>query len=73
MGQRDIVWTRVSKEGYQKGLRLEHYGRILHAKLLDEYRKGNLNLEAIMAFTVCEDHERQLACYKVIASPLSFV
>jgi ParB family chromosome partitioning protein len=33
-------------------------------KLLDEYRKGNLNLEAIMAFTVCEDHERQLACYR---------
>lgn len=33
-------------------------------KLLDEYRRGNLNLDAIMAFTVCEDHERQLACYK---------
>jgi len=33
-------------------------------KLLDEYRKGELNLDAIMSFTVCEDHERQLACYK---------
>ena len=32
--------------------------------LLNEYRKGNLNLDAVMAFTVGEDHERQLACYK---------
>jgi acetyl-CoA synthase len=37
MGQRDIVWTRVSKSGYQKGLRLRHYGEILHAKLLADY------------------------------------
>ncbi len=34
MGQRDIVWTRVSKSGFAKGLRLRHYGEILHAKLL---------------------------------------
>ena len=37
MGQRDIVWTRVSKAGFSKGLRLRHYGEILHAKLLSEY------------------------------------
>jgi len=37
MGQRDIVWTRVSKAGFAKGLRLKHYGEILHAKLLSEY------------------------------------
>ena len=37
MGQRDIVWTRISKSGYAKGLRLRHYGEILHAKLLSEY------------------------------------
>jgi ParB family chromosome partitioning protein len=35
-------------------------------RLLDEYRKGNINLDAVMAFTVCEDHERQLACYKAL-------
>ena len=34
MGQRDIIWTRVSKTGFAKGLRLRHYGEILHAKLL---------------------------------------
>jgi len=37
MGQRDIVWTRVSKSGFANGLRLRHYGKILHAKLLSEY------------------------------------
>ncbi len=37
MGQRDIVWTRVSKDGFNKGLRLKHYGEIIHAKLLSEY------------------------------------
>ncbi|MCL2095786.1 MAG: acetyl-CoA decarbonylase/synthase complex subunit alpha/beta [Oscillospiraceae bacterium] len=37
MGQRDIIWTRVSKAGFNKGLRLRHYGEILHAKLLADY------------------------------------
>jgi len=37
MGQRDIVWTRVSKAGFAKGLRLRHYGEILHARLLADY------------------------------------
>ncbi len=37
MGQRDIVWTRVSKGGFAKGLRLRHYGEILHAKFLADY------------------------------------
>ncbi len=37
MGQRDIVWTRISKSGFEKGLRLRHYGEILHAKFLANY------------------------------------
>jgi acetyl-CoA synthase len=37
MGQRDIAWTRVSKSGFARGLRLKHYGEILHAKLLSDY------------------------------------
>ena len=37
MGQRDIIWTRVSRTGYARGLRLRHYGEILHAKLLSDY------------------------------------
>jgi acetyl-CoA synthase len=37
MGQRDIVWTRVSKTGFANGLRLKHYGEIIHAKLISDY------------------------------------
>lgn len=37
MGQRDIIWTRVSKDGFAKGLRLKHYGEIIHAKFLADY------------------------------------
>ncbi len=37
MGQRDIVWTRVSKSGFAKGLRLKHYGEIIHARFLNAY------------------------------------
>jgi len=37
MGQRDIVWTRISKSGFQKGLRLRHYGEIIHAKFLSNF------------------------------------
>ena len=37
MGQRDIVWTRVSKDGFAKGLRLKDYGEIVHAKFLADY------------------------------------
>ena len=37
MGQRDIVWTRISNKAFDRGLRLKHYGEILHARLLDDY------------------------------------
>ncbi len=39
MGQRAIAWVRVSKEAYQKGFRLKHFGEILIAKVHDEYAK----------------------------------
>ncbi len=37
MGQRDIVWTRISKKAKEKGFKIEHYGHILHAKLMSEF------------------------------------
>ncbi|MHB9030324.1 MAG: acetyl-CoA decarbonylase/synthase complex subunit alpha/beta, partial [Candidatus Latescibacterota bacterium] len=33
MGQRDIVWMRISKDTFRKGFRLKHFGIILHAQL----------------------------------------
>lgn len=54
----------VARAVVEKRLKL---GRVA-PKLLNEYRKGHINLEAIMAFTVTDDHKRQLACYKDLSS-----
>jgi len=37
MGQRDIIWVRIGKEAKKAGLKIKHFGVILHAKLHDEY------------------------------------
>jgi len=37
MGQRDLMWLRVSKAAKEKGFRLHHLGDILYAKILDEF------------------------------------
>ena len=37
MGQRDMVWIRISKDANSKGFRLAHLGVILHAMLHSEY------------------------------------
>lgn len=33
IGQRDIVWCRISKTAADKGFKLEHFGEIIHARL----------------------------------------
>lgn len=37
MGQRDMVWIRISEDAKNKGFRLKHLGIILHAMLHSEY------------------------------------
>ncbi len=37
IGQRDIVWIRVSKKAKESGLTLEHFGAIIHAKFHSEF------------------------------------
>ncbi len=37
MGQRDINWVRISKGAAKAGFKLEHIGKLLHAKYHDEY------------------------------------
>ena len=37
MGQRDLNWIRVSKEAYNKGFRIHHFGTIIHARYHEEY------------------------------------
>ena len=37
MGQSDINWVRISKNAAKAGFKLEHIGKLLHAKYHDEY------------------------------------
>ncbi|MGD8785993.1 MAG: acetyl-CoA decarbonylase/synthase complex subunit alpha/beta [Phycisphaerales bacterium] len=37
MGQRDINWVRISKDAAKAGFKLEHIGKLLHAKYHGEY------------------------------------
>ena len=34
VGQRDIAWIRISNQASDKGFQLQHFGKILHARLL---------------------------------------
>ncbi len=60
MGQRDIVWTRVSKDGFAKGLRLKDYGEIIHAKFLADY-PAIVDKVKVTLITDKEEVERRLA------------
>lgn len=37
MGQRSIIWVRISKEAYKKGFKIKHFGEILMAKMHQEF------------------------------------
>ena len=37
MGQRDIIWVRISKDASKAGFRLEHIGKLLHAMFHDQF------------------------------------
>lgn len=39
MGQRDMTWIRISKAAFASGFRLQDFGKILHARILDVYGK----------------------------------
>lgn len=37
MGQRSIIWVRISKEAHEKGFKIKDFGEILLAKIHDEF------------------------------------
>jgi acetyl-CoA synthase len=37
VGQRDIAWIRISNNAADKGFRLEHFGKILHARFHEDF------------------------------------
>jgi acetyl-CoA synthase len=65
MGQRDIVWTRVSKSGFARGLRLRHYGEILHAKLLSDY-PAIVDKIKVTLITAADEVQKRLAVARKI-------
>jgi acetyl-CoA synthase len=60
MGQRDIVWTRVSKSGFERGLRLRHYGEIIHAKFISDY-PAIVDKVKVTLITDADEVEKRLA------------
>ncbi|MHB9036244.1 MAG: acetyl-CoA decarbonylase/synthase complex subunit alpha/beta [Armatimonadota bacterium] len=57
MGQRDIIWTRISIGAKERGFSIKHYGEILHAKLLNEY-PAIVDKVQVKLYTNLEDVER---------------
>lgn len=39
MGQRSIIWVRISKDAYGKGFKIKDFGEILLAKMHDEFSR----------------------------------
>lgn len=39
MGQRSIIWLRISKEAYRKGFKIKDFGEILLAKMHEEFTR----------------------------------
>ncbi|RKX79718.1 MAG: CO dehydrogenase/CO-methylating acetyl-CoA synthase complex subunit beta [Spirochaetes bacterium] len=39
MGQRNIIWVRISKEAHAKGFKIKHFGEILLARMHEEFSK----------------------------------
>ncbi len=39
MGQRSIIWVRISKEAHKKGFKVKDFGEILVAKIHDEFSR----------------------------------
>src|SRR5450830_1601472 len=53
-GQRDIAWTRVSKNTFAKGFRLEHFGKVIHARIHEVF--GNI-VDKVQVYLTTEEAE----------------
>ncbi len=52
----------VTKKHVKQRLRLANVAPLI----INEYRKGNLDLDCVMAFTVSDDHEAQITCWNEV-------
>ncbi|MDN5331542.1 MAG: acetyl-CoA synthase [Tepidanaerobacteraceae bacterium] len=65
IGQRDIMWLRISKSTYEAGFRLHHIGEALYAKMLDEF--GNI-IDKVQV-KIYTDKEKVIKLAEEIARP----
>ena len=59
IGQRDIVWCRIAKSAADKGFNLEHFGKIIHARLHGDFG-AVLDKVQVTVYTKKEDIEKWL-------------
>jgi acetyl-CoA synthase len=59
IGQRDIVWCRISKGAAEKGFQLEHFGKIIHARLHADFG-AVLDKVQVTVYTDKKDIEKWL-------------
>ncbi len=57
IGQRDMCWIRISKDARKKGLKIKHFGTIIHARLHDTFG-AIVDKAEVKLFTKNEDVER---------------
>jgi acetyl-CoA synthase len=57
MGQRDICWSRISKDGFNEGFRMEHIGEILVAMMKSKFPAITDKVQ-VKIFTDKEEVER---------------
>ena len=60
VAQRDLIWVRISKEAYAKGVKIEHLGKLLASK----FRMDFPQLLDAVSVTLITDAEKVLAAKK---------
>ncbi len=60
IGQRDIVWCRIAKSASEKGFSLEHFGKIIHARLHSDFG-AVLDKVEVTIYTEKDDIDKWLA------------
>ena len=58
-GQRDLIWIRMAKDAVAKGLRIKHIGKIMHAKIKDEFG-GIIDRVQVKIITVEDEMQKYL-------------
>jgi acetyl-CoA synthase len=60
MGQRDIIWVRISKAAKESGFTFRHFGDIIHARFINDY-PAIVDKVQVTLFTEKEEVERRVA------------